>query len=338
MINHRSGEFRELLPRVAARLRGVFRAESDPILLTTSGTGGLEAAVANTLSPGDRVLAVTVGAFGDRFASIAEAYGAAVTRLASPPGEAADPEAIRKALRDDSKIRAVLVTHNETATGVTNDVETIGRIVREAGPLLLVDAVSSLGAIPLETSAWGLDVVVTASQKAWMTPPGLAMVAVGPRAWEASSRARMPRFYFDFERAKSFATKGETPWTPAVSILFALDAALDRIESEGIENVFERHRRLAARTRDGLRSFGFRLLAEGPHASDAVTAAYPPEGFEADAIRARAAKEFDVVLSGGQGPLKGKILRLAHLGWVSDADVEGALDALRRVVSSAASR
>jgi len=334
MVDHRGEEFVGLHRRLVPRLQALFRTRGEVLLLTTSGTGALEAALVNTLSPGDRVLAVTVGAFGDRFAEIAQAHGAAVTRLPFEPGRAADPGRIERALAGDPAIRAVLLTHNETSTGVTNDVPAIARTVRARGALLLLDSVSGAGCLPLETDGWGLDVVATASQKAWMVPPGLAMVAVGPRAWEVNARARMPRFYFDFGRARDFAGKGQTPWTPALSVLFALEAALDRIEREGLEAVFERHRRLGSRVREGVKAMGLRLLAEGPHASDSVTAVRAPEGIDVGELRARLRAEYGVVLAGGQGPLKGKIFRIAHLGWVCDADIEQVLEALRRTLAS----
>ncbi|MCI0587743.1 MAG: alanine--glyoxylate aminotransferase family protein [Planctomycetes bacterium] len=334
MIDHRGEDFVSLHRRIVSRLQAVFRTRNEVLLLTSSGTGALEAAVVNTLSPGDRVLAVTVGPFGDRFAEIAEAHGAALTRLPFEPGLPADPASVDRALAADPSIRAVLLTHNETATGVTNDVRSISRIVRARGPLLLVDSVSGLAALPLETDGWGLDVVATASQKAWMTPPGVAMVSVGPRAWEAHARARMPRFYFDFGRAREFASKGQTPWTPAISVLFSLSTALDRIEREGLDAVLDRHRRIGARTRDGVRSLGLRLLAEGPHASDSVTAVRAPDGIEVSDLRRRLRAEQGVVLAGGQGSLKGKVFRIAHLGWVEEREIDEVLQALRAVLAS----
>jgi aspartate aminotransferase-like enzyme len=332
MIDHRGEEFVSLHRRLVPRLQALFRTRHDVLLLTASGTGALEGAIVNTLSPGDRVLAVSVGAFGDRFAEIARAHGAAVTVLAFEPGSPADPSSVARALDADPSIRAVLLTHNETSTGVTNDVRSIAEVVRARGPLLLLDSVSGVGALPLETDAWGVDLVATASQKAWMAPPGLAMVAVAPSAWEANGRARMPRFYFDFGRARDFAAKGQTPWTPAVSVLFALEAALDRIEREGLEALLERHRRLGRRTREGMKALGLRLLAEGPHASDSVTAVRAPEGIDVAELRRRLRTDHGVVLAGGQGSLKGKVFRIAHLGFVSDAEIDEVLQALRSVL------
>ena len=247
MVNHRGPEFKGLLVRIAARLKAGFRTEHDVLVLTASGTGALEAAIVNHLSPGDSVLAVSIGAFGDRFARIAERYGAQVTRLDVPWGQAAQPETVVAALRDlraaGQAARAVLLTHNETSTGVTNPIATLAAAARAAEPdaLLLVDGISGLGAIPFETDGWDLDVVTTGSQKSWMTPPGLAMVSVSPRAWAAAERATMPRFYFDLAAHRDSLAKGETPWTPAVGVAFALDAALELIEAEGYPAIFARH-------------------------------------------------------------------------------------------------
>src|SRR3990172_12352257 len=202
MINHRGREFAALIQRVGERLKDFYQTSQDVMMLTASGTGGLEAAVVSTLSPGDKVLAVSIGAFGDRFAAIAETYGAHVTPLSYEWGQPARPEDVRAALREDPEIKAVLVTHNETSTGVTNPLEEIAGVVLEAGALLLVDAISSLGAIPLAMDDWSLDVVVTGSQKGWMVPPGLAFVAMSERAWRAYESASMPRFYFDLAKAR----------------------------------------------------------------------------------------------------------------------------------------
>ena len=227
MINHRGPQFAEMIHKATDILKTMFQTKGDVFLLTCSGTGGMEAAVVNTLSPGDKVLVVANGAFGDRFADIAEIFGAQVERLSFEWGTAVDPQEVRRALSQDASIKAVLVTHNETSTGVTNDLEAISAVVREYEKLLIVDAISSLGCIDLPTDEWGCDVVITGSQKGWMAPPGLAMVSVSERAWQAQAQAKMPKYYWDFAKAKSFLEKGQTPWTPAVSTVYALDAALE---------------------------------------------------------------------------------------------------------------
>ena len=256
MIDHRGRAFGDILNRVTDRLKYFFQTKNDVFLLTCSGTGGMEAAVVNTLSPGDRVLVISIGAFGDRFANIAETYGANVTRLNFEWGTAADPEEVRKALAADPAIKAVLVTHNETSTGVTNPLADIARVVREFDKLLLVDAVSSLGSIPFYTDDWGVDFAVTASQKGWMVPPGLAMVSVSQRAWDAYAQAKMPRFSLDVGKAKDYLERSQTPWTPPVSVVFALDYALEGLEREGLENIFARHQRIGELTRRGVKDAG----------------------------------------------------------------------------------
>ncbi|TMB95833.1 MAG: alanine--glyoxylate aminotransferase family protein, partial [Chloroflexi bacterium] len=301
----------------------------DVMILSASGTGGLEAAVVNTLSPGDKVLVVSIGSFGERFAQIAETYGAKVVALRYEWGQAARPEDIRSALAEEPDIKAVLVTHNETSTGVTNPLEEIARVVREAEKLLIVDAVSSLGAIPLDMDGWGLDVVVTGSQKGWMVPPGLAFVAMSERAWAAFDEAKMPRFYFDLGRHREALPKGQTPWTPAMSIFFGLDVALERMSKEGMESIFTRHSRMGRLTREGVKSLGLELLCEDERfASDTVTAVKCPEGIEVSDLRKMTEDEYGVVLAGGQGKLSGKIFRIGHLGLVEESDIRGALDAL----------
>lgn len=333
MVNHRGREFAALIKRVSERLKDFFLTKSDVMILTASGTGGLEAAVVNTLSPGDKVLCVSIGAFGDRLAAICEAYGAEVTVLAYEWGQAARPDDIRKTLADQPEIKAVAVTHNETSTGVTNPLEEIAAVVREADKLLIVDAVSSLGAISLDMDGWGLDVVVTGSQKGWMVPPGLAFVALSDRGWKAFEQARMPRFYFDLGRHRDSLQKGQTPWTPAMSIFFGLDVALERMTSEGLERIFARHARIANTVREGVKALGLQLLCEDERfASDTVTAVKCPEGIDVGELRTILEDEFNVVLAGGQAKLSGKIFRIGHLGLVEEQDVKEALDALSRVL------
>ena len=332
MINHRGREFVSILERVTKRLKEFFLTQNDLFILTTSGTGAMETTVVNTLSPGDRVLVISIGAFGDRFANIAEAYGAVVSRLDYEWGKAADPEDVRRALAADPSIKAVLVTHNETSTGVTNPLEDIAKVVREFDKLLLVDAVSSLSAIPVRTDDWGLDFVATGSQKGWMVPPALAMVSVSPRAWEAHAQAKMPRYYFDISAAKSYLERGQTPWTPAVSVFFGLDLALEMMAQEGLENIFARHRRLGQFTRDGVKALGLQLFADERFASDTVTAVKVPEGVDGKTLNRLCEDEYDLIIAGGQAKLAGKIFRIGHLGFVSEEDVKAALDVLAKAL------
>jgi len=332
MINHRGREFVSILERVTKRLKEFFLTQNDLFILTTSGTGAMETTVVNTLSPGDRVLVISIGAFGDRFANIAEAYGAVVSRLDYEWGKAADPEDVRRALAADPAIKAVLVTHNETSTGVTNPLEDIAKVVREFDKLLLVDAVSSLSAIPVRTDDWGLDFVATGSQKGWMVPPALAMVSVSPRAWEAHAQAKMPRYYFDITAAKNYLERGQTPWTPAVSVFFGLDLALEMMAQEGLENIFARHRRLGQFTRDGVKALGLQLFADERFASDTVTAVKVPEGVDGKTLNRLCEDEYDLIIAGGQAKLAGKIFRIGHLGFVSEEDIKAALDVLAKAL------
>jgi aspartate aminotransferase-like enzyme len=269
-----------------------------------------------------------MGAFGDRFAKIAEVYGAAVTRLEVEWGQAASAATVRDAAAAVPGLKAVLLTHNETSTGVTNDIAALAAAVRGEAPdaLILVDAISALGAVPFAMDEWDLDLVVTGSQKAWMSAPGMAMAAVGPRAWAAGETARMPRFYLDLKRHRDTAAAGETPWTPAVAVMYQIDEGLRLMQVEG-DGVFARHAQAQAMTRAGLRAIGFELLAADDVASKTVTAAWIPDGLEWKTFNATL-KSRGLVLAGGQGKLKGKIFRLGHLGSVTTDDVLAAIGVL----------
>jgi aspartate aminotransferase-like enzyme len=338
MVNHRGPEFRELIMRITERMQRAFRTRNDLLILTCSGTGAMEAVVVNHLSVGDPVLAVSIGSFGDRFAKIATTYGADVTKLDFEWGRAADPAKVADALRsmagEGRPARAILLTHNETSTGVENPIGELAAAVREASPetLILIDAISGLGAVPFDADGWGLDVVATGSQKSWMAPPGVAMVSVSARAWAAAERATMPRFYFDLGKAKKLLATGETPWTPAVGVLFALDVALEMLEAEGDEHIFARHAACAAAARAGLIALGFALFAEPEHASKTVTSVWMRDGIEWAALN-KEMRARGLVLAGGQDRLAGQIMRIGHLG---DVDVEQVIDAIRVVGESAA--
>jgi aspartate aminotransferase-like enzyme len=335
MIDHRGKEFGEILGKLTGKLKQVFQTKNDIFIMTASGTGGMEAAVVNTLSPGDKVIATTCGFFGDRFAEIAEIYGARVTRLNFDMGKPVDPEAVRTALKEAPDTRAVLVTHNESSTGVTNDVKTIASIAKAAGALVLVDSVSGLSSIDIPVDEWNLDVVATASQKGWMAPPGLAMVSVSPAAWKAHASAKMPRNYFDFSKWKKFSEINQTPWTPAVGVFFALDVACDLILAEGIQNVFARHARCAQVARDGARAMGLSPLTDPKCASNTVTAINAPANLDVNKMQKILREEFKVFIAGGQGKLTGKIFRIGHLGWVAENDMKEVLAALAKAIPRA---
>jgi len=334
MINHRGPEFHELIDKATDQLKQVFMTKNDLYILTASGTGALEASLVNTLSPGDRVLAATAGSFGDRFTDMAETYGADVKRLDFEWGGPIDPGAIRKAMGDEPNIKAVLVTHNETSTGVTHPVEEIAKVVKgEFDKLLLVDAVSSLGCIPLPVDAWDCDMVGTASQKGFMIPPGLSFISVSERAWEAQQTAKMPRFYFDLSIAKQYLATGQTPFTPNLSAMYGLSLALDILLEEGMEHVFGRHATIAPFTRDGARDLGLELLVDDEaYASNTVNAIKVPEGVDQKALMGKMRTEHNVVLAGGQGKMSADIFRIGHLGAVEKSDITEVMEALAIVL------
>ena len=331
MINHRGAEFASMLGRVQAGMKPFFGTDGDIAIVSSAGTGGLEAAVVNVLSPGDKVLGVSIGSFGDRFAKIAETYGASVDRVNAEWGWAADPDELRERL-PAADYRAVLLTHNETSTGVMNPIPELAAAVRELAPnaLILVDSVSALGAVPFEMDAWGCDIVVTGSQKAWMAAPGLAMIAASERGWAAMETARMPRFYFDLRRHRESGKTGETPWTPAIAVVYQVDEGLRLMAAEGAAAIFARHEACAAATRAGLEALGFELFADAAHRSKTVTAARIPEGLDWKAFNGEA-KRLGVVLAGGQGKLAGKIFRVGHLGSVTVDEILGAIATLEAV-------
>jgi len=335
MVNHRGPEFVQMLNDVTDKLKKVFQTTGDVFLLTGSGTGGLEAAVVNTLSPGDKVLSVAVGVFGERFAAIAEQFGAEVIPLRFEWGKAADVDAVRRALQADPGIKAVLVTHNETSTGVTNDLASISSVVKEFDKLLLVDAISSLGSINLPVDEWHCDVAVTGSQKGWMVPPGLAMVSVSPEAWQAHSKAKMPRFYWDFTQARKYLERGQTPWTPAISMVFAFSVSLEMMLKEGMSNIAARHARVGKATRDGVKSLGLSLFADESYASNTVTAVAASNGLDTKKLLKLLREEHKVVLAGGQQKLDGKIFRIGHLGWVTEDGIKTVISALKIVLPQA---
>jgi len=335
MINHRGGEFGQILNDVTANLKQLFQTKGDVFLLTGSGTGGLEAAIVNTLSPGDKVLSVAIGVFGERFATIAQQFGAEVIPLHFEWGRAADINAVRRALQAAPEIKAVLVTHNETSTGVTNDLASISSVVKEFDKLLLVDAISSLGSINLPVDDWHCDVTVTGSQKGWMVPPGLAMVSVSSQAWQAHSTAKMPRFYWDFTKAKSLLEKRQTPWTPAISTVFALSVSLEMMLNEGLSNIIARHARVGKATRDGIKSLGLSLFAEENYASNTVTAVAATDGLDTKKLSKIMREEHQIVLAGGQQSLDGKIFRIGHLGWVTEDDIEPVISSLKMALPQA---
>ena len=332
VINHRGPEFAAILERVTLRLQYFFQTASPVLTYASSGTGGQESAIANVFSPGDRVLAISIGVFGNRFATIAEGFGLQVERIDFEWGQAADLAVVEERLRAAAPFKGVLMTHNETSTGVTNDVEQLAGLIRRYSPdaLILVDAVSSLGCIPLEMDPWDIDVVFTGSQKGWMVPPGLMMIGASARAWEASKSARLPRFYFDWEMSRKNLEKWQHPVTPPVSLFYALDLALEKMLDEGREAIFERHKSIGEYVRWRAKEMGLQLLADHEHASNTVTAIYTPAGIDTKALLKELRVEDGVVLGGGQGKFEGKIFRVGHLGYFEEIDLVEAMDKIER--------
>lgn len=340
MINHRGAEFGELLARLERGMKPIFGSRSDVLFFGSSGTGGLEVAVANVFSPGDVVLSCPIGVFGKRLGAIARAFGCNVEVLDTPLGAALDPQALAARLKADTerKIRGILLTHNETSTGSQNDMAAIARAIGDHGALTIVDSVSGLGAAPFAMDEWGYDVVVTASQKALAAPPGIAMVAVSERAWKAIEASKAPRFYFDLLKAREFAQKGQTAWTPPISVFFALDVALGLYHKTGLEAQFERHARNARAIRAAFEALGFAIFSQPNAHSVTVVAATPPEGIDAAAFLKRLRERYGVVLSGGQGELTGKIVRMGTMGDINEHDIIGAVGAIELALSDVGAR
>jgi aspartate aminotransferase-like enzyme len=329
-IGHRSGDFSKIQAEIVENLKWLHQTQNDLLILAASGTGAMEAGIINFLSAGDRVLVGCNGKFGDRWAEVCEAYGLQTEKITAEWGQPLDPEQFREALESDreKQIKAVIITHSETSTGVINDLETINRHVKAHGEaLIIVDTVTSLGATSVPVDAWGLDVVASGSQKGYMIPPGLGFVTVSAKAWEAYKTATLPRYYLDLGKYRKSAAKDTTPFTPAINLFFALQAALRMMKAEGLENIFARHHRQLTATRAAISALGLPLFAADHCASPAITAV-APDRVDAEQVRSVMRKKFDIVLAGGQDHLKGKIFRIGHLGFVSDRDILAAIGAL----------
>ncbi len=334
IVHHRTDEFRAIFKECTSGLKAFFKTDDEVLILAASGTGGMEAAVANVLSPGDAMLALVAGNFGERWASIGKAYGMDVRTLEAPWGEAVPASAVATALDRDPSIKAVFVQLNESSTGACHDVEAIARVTRDRpGTLLVVDAISGAGAIRLETKAWGVDVVVVGSQKALALPPGLVFVSLSARAWERAEASKTPRFYFDLRRERKAQAGGESAFTPAISNVVALKAALDFVASiGGVDAMVANAGLLAGMTRAAASAVGLPLVSPRDH-GDALTALYPPQGVDSGAIVKALKAQFASTVAGGQGALKGKILRIAHLGYYDATDIFGLLGSLETVLT-----
>ncbi len=332
MLNHRGPEFAAIVKRITLRLQYFFQTASPVLTFAASGTGGQESAVANLFSPGDHVVSIIIGNFGNRLAKIATIYGLHVTRIEFPWGTAADPTVVEARLQEIAPYKGVLITHNETSTGVTNDLQTLAALVRRHNPeaLIVADAVSSLGSIPLEMDPWDIDVVFTGSQKGWMTPPGIMMIAASPRALAANKTAKLPRFYFDWGMALKNLASWQHPVTSPVSIFYALDVALEMMLAEGRAAIFERHVQAGEYVRRRAKAMGLELLADHAYASNTVTALKVPDGVDAKALLKKLREQDSVVIASGQDHLAGKIVRIGHLGFFSQADLTETMDKLEQ--------
>ena len=327
VIHHRGPDFRALMLRTLGRLQEVCRTRNDVLLFTASGSAAFESAVVNLLSPGERVLAVMAGEFGERWAALARAYEVDVHELRYAWGETPRAEDVRARL-GETGARTVFLVHSETSTGVVSDVQALARVAHDAGALVVVDAVSSLGAVPLETDAWGLDVVVAGSQKALMTPPGLSVVTVSGAAWESSRSASLPRFYLDWERMRASLETGSTPFTPAVTIVAGLDVALGLLLEEGLDAAFARHAALGRACREGVKAMGLELFSPDEDRSAIVTAILTPNGVDARELVLALRDRFGITVAGGHGKLGSKMFRIGHIGYYDVLDITTVLAAV----------
>ncbi len=332
VMHHRDPAYEELFQEIREGLKYVFQTKQEVLVLTSSGTGAMEGAVCNTLSPGDEALVVRGGKFGERWAEICEAYGVKVTPIDVTWGEAVDPAAIEKTLDANPSIKAVLVQASETSTGVMHPIKAIAAIVKKRdGTILVVDAISGLGVFELPMDEWGLDVVVSGSQKAFMLPPGLAFVALSEKAWGFTEQAKLPKFYFNLKKELASAQKGQSQFTPAISLVVGLREALRMFKEEGLENCFKRHAKLAHATREAAKALGLELLA--PTApSNALTAIKAPEGVDGKKLKKNFEDMYGLIIAGGQSHLKGKIIRIAHIGYFQELDIIQAISALELVL------
>ncbi len=332
MIPHRSAEFTAFYREMLARLRRIHQTESDVLVWPGSGSAGWEIAITNFLSPGDEVVSLVAGAFGDRFAMVANKFGIEAHRVDLPWGSAIHPEILVSALDAHPKAKAVLLAHNETSTGVTHPIAELAAVARERGVLTLVDAVSAAAGLPVEFDAWDIDYLFSGSQKAWMCPPGVAIAAVGPRAWAAYERSSFPKFFWDAKTMRDAASDGITPTTPPISLDYALDAAARMIEAEGLEHVYARHAELGAQTRAGIEAIGLELVAEPGFESNTVTAVRLPEGRSAKSVIQQLIDQHGVTVAGGQGHFSDTIIRIGHMGWVDADDIDICLTAVKDVL------
>ena len=334
IIHHRTPQFQEILKEVSAGLKYVFQTANDVFIISSSGTGAMEAAVINLLSCGDTALVVQGGKFGERWTEIAKAYGINVEIIDVEWGRAVNPEEINKRLKANPQIKAVFTTLCETSTGVDNDIEKIAGVVKSSPAVLVADAISGLGAIDLKTDAWGVDVVVSGSQKGLMLPPGLGFIAVSPKAWKLVEVSKSPRYYLDLRKAKKAIDKNDTPFTSSITLIIALNEALKIIHQDGLENIFARHKKMADAVRAAAKALGLELFAPSA-ASGAVTAVKVPLGIDGEKLVKTMRDTYGVTIAGGQDELKGKVFRIAHMGFIGEFDIITGLSCLEKVLAQA---
>ncbi|MDP2043964.1 MAG: alanine--glyoxylate aminotransferase family protein [Candidatus Omnitrophota bacterium] len=332
IIHHRTPQFQEILKEASQGLKYVYQTANDVFIISSSGTGAMEAAVMNLLSCGDIALVVHGGKFGERWTEIAKAYGISCEIIDVQWGKAVNPEEIGKRLKANPRIKAVFTTLCETSTGVDNDIEKIAGIVNKSPAILVVDAISGLAAIDLKTDAWGVDVVVSGSQKGLMLPPGLGFISLNPKAWKLVEVSKSPRYYFDLRKAKKAIDKNDTPFTSSITLIIALNEALKMIQQDGLENIFARHRNLADAARAAIKALGLELFAPSA-ASDAVTAVKVPSGIDGEKLVKTMRDGFGVTIAGGQEELKGKIFRIAHMGYIGEFDIITGISCLEKVLA-----
>ena len=334
-IGHRSGEFSDILKEVYADLKWLFQTKNEVFIYAASGTGAMEAALSNLVNQGDKVLCLVIGNFGARWVKIAQSRGAIVEKLETDLGQIINPEDLKAKLAQDTKkeIKIVTLTHSETSTGAKNDIKTLCKIIKEHGAISVVDGVTSVGAMDVKMDEWGIDVLVSGSQKGFMIPPGLAFLAASEKAWKAHEACLYPSFYFDWKAHKKAVLDDTTPWTPAVNLIFALHEAFKIMKKEGLENIYARHKKLAIGLRKAIRALGLELFVKDDEkASYAITSIYPPKGISVPDIRNGFKKDYDIVVANGQNTLKDKIFRMGTLGFVSERDLITAVGALEAVL------
>lgn len=331
IIHHRTPQFQAVLKEATEGLKYVFQTKNDVFILASSGTGAMEAAVINLLSPGDTALTIQGGKFGERWTEICKSYGINTQILDVEWGSAVEPQEIEKRLKANPKIKAVFTTLCETSTGVASDIEAIGRIIKDTPACLVVDAISGLGAIDLKTDAWSCDMVVSGSQKGLMLPPGLGFISVSPRAFELIGTSKCPKYYFDLKEAKKALDKTDTPFTPAITLIIALNESLKIMKQDGLENIFLRHKKMAEATRQAVKALGLELFAPSAY-SDVVTAVKVPVGVDGEKLVKTMRDTYGVTIAGGQAELKGKVFRIAHMGFIEEFDIIAGISCLEKVL------